>query len=153
MKFDEQNDIFNELKNAYRAFFTAFNKYTADFFEKRLYETKNENIKDLSSCLSRIANAIANLEKTVDLGNNLIIEDTNASLIDIAGIVSNINVRYNNLPEKDKLLVEIHTFFSICFKTLINDIIQKYNEIHEQKLYTIEEAFTVYIQREPEFLF
>jgi len=148
MEFDEQNNNFNELKNAYRAYFTAFNKYTADFFEKRLNETKNENIKDLSSCLSRIANAIANLEKTVSLGNNLNIEDSNASLIDIAGIASNINVRYNNLPEKDKLLVEIHTNFSICLKTLIDDIIQKYNEVHEQKVYTIEEAFNAYKQRE-----
>jgi hypothetical protein len=35
----------NELKNAYEAFFTAFNNYTTDFFEKDSMKVKKKILK------------------------------------------------------------------------------------------------------------
>jgi len=53
------------------------------------------------------------------------------------------------LKEKDNLLVDIHSDFTATLKVLNDDIIFKYNATHEQKVYTIQEAYTVYKQNSP----
>ena len=148
-KNQKLNEPLIELKNAYEAYLTAFNNYTTDFFEKRLNESKKEDIKDMNICLIRIINAIINLSEVIDSGQNLNIKDTNANFVDIAGIASNVNTRYNQLPEKDELLVNVHSDFTTCLKILNDDIILKCNETHEQKVYTITEAYNIYRQNMP----
>jgi len=139
----------NELKNAYEAFFTAFNNYTTDFFEKRLNESKKEDFKDMNTCLIRVINALIGLSQTIDSGGNLIEDDSNGNLVDIVGIASNVLERYKQLKEKYDLLVDIHSDFTATLKMLNDDIIFKYNETHEQKVYTIQDAYAVYKQNSP----
>ena len=139
----------NELKNAYEAFFTAFNNYTTDFFEKRLNENKKEDFKDMNTCLVRITNALIGLSQTIDSGGNLTVDDSNGNLVDIAGIASNVLGRYKQLKEKEHLLVDIHSDFTTALKVLNDDIIFKYNAAHEQKVYTIQKAYAVYKQNSP----
>jgi len=146
---NESSDPFVELENAYRAYFTAFNNYTTDFFEKRLNESRVEDLKDMNSCLTRIINAIVLLAGSIDSGRPIIIGEANSNLIDIVGIASNVLKRYNQLQERDNLLIDIHSDFTACLKVLNDDIVLKYNEAHEQKLYTIEEAFAAYNQNTP----
>jgi len=139
----------NEIKNAYEAFFTTFNNYTTDFFEKRLNENKKEDLKDMNTCLVRVTNALLGLSQTIDSGGNLIVEDSNGDFVDIVGIACNVLVRYNQLNEKDDLLVDIHSDFTNTLKVINDDIIFKYNATHEQKVYTIQEAYAVYKQNSP----
>ena len=139
----------NELKNAYEAFFTAFNNYTTDFFEKRLNESKKEDLKDMNICLVRVTNAFLGLSQTIDSGGNLTVDDSNGNLVDIVGITSNVLVRYNQLNEKDDLFVDIFSDFTAALKVLNDDIIFMYNATHEQRVYTIQEAYAVYKQNSP----
>ena len=124
---------FIELENAYKAYFTAFNNYTTDFFEKRLNESRREDLKDMNLCLIRIINAIILLAESIDSGRPVIIEEANSNLTDIVGIASNVLKRYNQLQEKDELLIDIHSDFLACLKVLNDDIVLKYNEAHEQR--------------------
>jgi hypothetical protein len=145
----KSSEPFVELENAYRAYFTAFNNYTTDFFEKRLNENRIEDLKDMNLCLIRIINAIVSLAGSIDSSQPIIIGEANSNLINIVGIASNVLKRYNQLQERDNLLINIHSDFAACLKVLNDDIVQKYNGAHEQKLYTIEEAFAVYNQNTP----
>jgi len=138
-----------ELKNAYEAYFTAFNNYTTDFYEKRLNESRVEILKDLNLCLIRITNAVASLAKSIDSGQPIIIGEANSILIEIIGIRLLRLLPYNQIQEKDNLLVDIHPDLIACVKAINDDIVLKYNGAHEQILYTIEEAFVAFTQNTP----
>lgn len=91
------SEPFVELQNAYQAYFTAFNYYTTDYYEKRLNENKENDLKDINLCLIKIINTIALLAESIDSGQHIIIEKANSNLMDIADIGFNIIKRYNLL--------------------------------------------------------
>jgi hypothetical protein len=103
----------------------------------------------MNTCLIRVINALIGLSQTIDSGGNLIEDDSNGNLVDIVGIASNVLERYKLLKEKYDLLVDIHSDFTATLKVLNDDIIFKYNETHEQKVYTIQDAYAVYKQNSP----
>jgi hypothetical protein len=149
------NEILIELKNTYESYFSAFNEYATDYYQnllnykKKLNKTKREHIKDINLCLIRITNAIASLMESINSGQKFIIKDTNNIFIDIAGIAICIISRLDLLPEKEKLLIDRDSGFTAYLKVLNDNVIHKYNSIHEHKVYTIKEAFNISIQNIP----
>ena len=146
------DDIFETVKNNLRQLYELIQKYRQllypSLFEgiKHLSEDEEKEqldlIHDMRNCIKLIGKAIGEATRIQNSKGKIILKDideANSNLMTIAGTSDYLKKVYNKLTKDNKNLID-HLHLLLAAEKSLDDIIQKYNDSHKEKLYSLGNA-------------